>query len=689
MKIAIGISVSRPPIETSSISYSVHNSFVDEETMNQSGRPSSNDSGFQLSGSVLVAAARIIMAATLWLVRRPFLMSRARWLGLLGVLIGVDVALWIFAPAPAGGAVALLGLVIGVVLAHWWWLGRGSDSIIFISLFEGRSSLGRDVAATHIGALKRFLEEDANLEEIGPFAIRVITIPLSGRQAERLLRISGALAVIRGSGDAVGDSSRWEWYACFRDSRPDVMITKYEFSILNNNAARRPLRQRLVAVAPALAEAHDIEGGLNLSSFVATDFAVGHFKAVAKTICVLGSEKVFERALEEQPEEPYRLLLPDPSDPDLSGSLQGRVAIMEAETEIGQGRDHLEVLERLQDLVRSGAGDSGFGIWLQAQWYAATVEHRVEKAIARRAGEEILGLFPDSVGVMSNAAGLSIQMEDLDRGEELLDRMEGLDPAKASIPRLRANIAWTRRDPAMALAYYKQSNPRQYWQMGDCYAALGELDRALRLYRKMLRRDASARHALDHARAIRRIPRLLPAMPGGWREWIWRLIHNRPRVAGPLLRVWRFAIPEDPWLRTWLARHALVVDQIEVARRWVILATRIEYTNRLIATMDALVVGAVREEGDLPANLEHLRRHIVWLEAQGETMTRLEGEAALFALASARYDLFVGEHGDEIEAMFASLGLETPGQLFRASEATKQDLPRGRDNEPPESPASR
>ena len=94
----------------------------------------------------------IVMAATLWLVRRPFLMSRERWLGLLGVLIGVDVALWIFAPAPAGGAVALLVLVIGAVLAHWWWLGRGSDPIIFISLFEGRSSLGRDVAATHIGA---------------------------------------------------------------------------------------------------------------------------------------------------------------------------------------------------------------------------------------------------------------------------------------------------------------------------------------------------------------------------------------------------------------------------------------------------------------------------------------------------------------------------------------------------------
>jgi hypothetical protein len=123
----------------------------------------------------------------------------------------------------------------------------------------------------------------------------------------------------------------------------------------------------------------------------------------------------------------------------------------------------------------------------------------------------------------------------------------------------------------------------------------------------------------------------------------------------------------------------LVVDQIQVARRWVILATRIEYTNRLIATMDALVVGAIRHEGDLPANVEHLGRHISWLEAQGETMTRLEGEAALFALASTRYDIFLGEHGDEIDAMFSDLGFETPGRLFRASEDTDQNLPRERD----------
>jgi tetratricopeptide (TPR) repeat protein len=609
------------------------------------------------------------MAGTLWLVRRPFLMSRTRWAVVLALVVAADVVAWSLAPPLLGAVLLVPPAAVVSVLTHWWWLGRGEDPIIFISLFEGRSSMGRNAAHTHIGALARFLEEDQNLEQIGPFAIRKVPIPLSAKQAERLLRISGALAVIRGSGDAIGDSSRWEWYACFRDRHPDLMITKYEFSILSNES-RKPLHRRLAAVAPAIAEAHDIEGGVHLTSFVATDIAVGHFQAVGKTICVLGSERVFEQALEDQPDEPYRLLLPDPADPDVARSLQGRIAIMEARTKLGQGRDHLEVVESLQDLARSGLGDSGFGVWLQAQWYAATVERWVKKADARDAGEELLRLFPDSASVASNAAGLAIQMQDLDRGEELVEQTEHLDPNDPSIPRLRANIAWERQDPATALNLYRQSNPPQIWQMGDCYVALGKPRRGLRCYRKMLRRDSTARHALDHARAVQRMPKLLPTMPSGWRSWLWDCIHTRPRLARALLWAWRLATPEDPWLTTWLARHALVVDELDIARRWIILTTRVGYTNRLIAMMDALVVGALRQEGDLPASVQHLKEHISWLEEQGEPSTRLIGEAALFFLASARHDIFNGMYGDEIEAMFAAVGFETPGRSPSAADAS-------------------
>src|SRR5262249_28212816 len=115
-----------------------------------------------------------------------------------------------------------------------------------------------------------------------------------------------------------------------------------------------------------------------------------------------------------------------------------------------------------------------------------------------------------------------------------------------------------------------------------------------------------------------------------------------------------------PWLSTWLARHALVVDDLDIARRWIILTTRIGYANRLIATMDALVVGVLRREGDLPRNVQHLGEHIAWLEERGETGARLSGEAALFYLASARHDIFNGEDADEIERIFGDLGFETP-----------------------------
>jgi len=625
--------------------------------MRKTSDPPEGSSG--IPGSVWVAAARITMSATLWLVRRPFLIPRAHWVIALLISIGVDAAAWLIAPTPVAIALISLPLVIAAVLAHWWWLGRGSDPIVFISIFEGRSKLGRHAAQTHVGALARFLVEDKNLARVGPFAIRPIPIPLGAKQAERLLRISGALAVVRGSGDAVGDSSRWEWWACFKDQRPELLITKYEFSTRFNNS-RRPLHKRFAGIAPATVEAHDIEGDLQLSSFVATEIAVGHFQAVAKTICALGSERVYERALKDQPAKPYSLMLPDPTDPDVGRSLQGRIAIMEARTELGQGRDHMEVLGRLQGLVREGLGNSSFGVWLQSQWFSATVEGWVQMPEALEAGEEVLDRFPESAAVVANAAALAIQMEDLQRGTELVQRIESLDLSDPSIPRLQANMAWQRGEISKALDLYKQTNPPQTWQIGDCYARLGKGRRALRCYRKVLRKDSTARHALDHARAVRGLPALVETTPLGWRSWVWKWLHAKPNLARGLLRIWRLAWPEDPWLSTWLARHALVVGDLDVARRWIILTTRIGYANRLIATMDALVVGAILEEGDMPRNVQHLRDHISWLETEGELSARSDGQAALDLLASARQDIFNGAHGEEIKEMFSSLDFEAP-----------------------------
>ena len=109
--------------------------------MRKTSDPPEGSSG--IPGSVWVAAARITMSATLWLVRRPFLIPRAHWVIALLISIGVDAAAWLIAPTPVAIALISLPLVIAAVLAHWWWLGRGSDPIVFISIFEGRSKLGR------------------------------------------------------------------------------------------------------------------------------------------------------------------------------------------------------------------------------------------------------------------------------------------------------------------------------------------------------------------------------------------------------------------------------------------------------------------------------------------------------------------------------------------------------------------
>jgi tetratricopeptide (TPR) repeat protein len=616
--------------------------------------------GFLIPDSVWTAIARTAMAATLWLVRRPFLMSRTRWAALLVLVAGIDILAWLIAPPWLAGAIALVALLIAAVLTHWWWLGRGEVPIVFVSLFEGRSPLGRDAARTHIGALARFLVEDKNLAQVGPLAIRPVSIPLKAKQAERLLRISGALAVVRGSGDAAGDLSRWEWSVCFRDRLPDAWITKYEFS-MRTNQARKPVYRRFAPVDHATDEARDIEGDLQLSSFVATNIAVHHFRAVAKTLCVLRSEQLFEMAREEERDSPAILVLPSPTDPDVANPLQGRIAVMEARTELGEEKDHLAVLERMQDLCRSGLGNSRFGVWVETQWYAATVEGWVERPTAYAASEEILSRFPDSVGVAVNTAGMAIRVKDLQRAEELAQLVEELEPDEPSIARLRANLAWERREPIEALALYKKaskSGSPQTWQIGDCYAMLGKQHRALHCYRKVLRKDPTARFALDNARAVLGLPKLLPTQPLGWRSRIWDWIHLRPRLVRGLLWLWRLRLPEDPWLSTWLARHALVVGDLDTARKWIILTTRIGYSNRLIATMDALVVGVIRREGDLPQNVEHLKAHISWLEEQGETEARPNGEDALLLLAATRPDLFNGEYGDEIEAVFSSVGFD-------------------------------
>ncbi len=64
------------------------------------------------------------MAVTLWLVRRPFLMPRARWTVSLAFAVGAALVAWVVLPTVIAVAFASLPLLIAAVLLHWWWLVR-------------------------------------------------------------------------------------------------------------------------------------------------------------------------------------------------------------------------------------------------------------------------------------------------------------------------------------------------------------------------------------------------------------------------------------------------------------------------------------------------------------------------------------------------------------------------------------
>src|SRR4051812_46980779 len=111
----------------------------------------------------LLSAAAYGVRASAWLIRRPFLANRWIWSAALGTLLaGAGVAL-VAGQVIIGGACAVLAVIPAAIIAHWGWLSRGSQPIVLIALFEGRSPVGRDTAESHIGALQLFLQEDETL----------------------------------------------------------------------------------------------------------------------------------------------------------------------------------------------------------------------------------------------------------------------------------------------------------------------------------------------------------------------------------------------------------------------------------------------------------------------------------------------------------------------------------------------
>lgn len=577
--------------------------------------------------------ARWGLGGLLWLLRRPFLLSRRLWICTLVVAAILDAAAWLFASPLASLILLAAPLICATVLVQWQWLSRGKDPIVFVSLFRGRSRIGRDAAEAHLGALATYLRESEHLAVVGPLDIRVIGLPLSEAQAVRLLRISRALVVVRGTGDAAAESSRWEWWAHFRDGRPDFALNEHRFS-LSQVDSKPSVLDRFLSVPP-IATSHDVEGDLRISDFVATSITIRHFSALSEVIGILASELVFERPLRGG-----TFLIPEPNEPGLTPGLQGRTAILEAISNVSTGTDRGAVLDRLQALCLDGVGDVDFAVWVQLQWFAATVERWRSYREALDAELRIVDRFPEDVNVLTNAAGAAVEAHDLEKAEELAERAARIDPFDFGVSRVLGNIAWSRRRPADALRLYRagaREGSPLCRQIGDCYLALGEPQRALDCYREALRRSSSSGLATRQARGILGVPLLLPVVPDDWHARMWGVLHRHPRLARPALRIWRQRRPEDPWLEAFLGRHALIGGNFEVAREWMGLAARFSGTNQLIPTLDMLIIAYLEDRPDLEKGVEFLNEHLAWLEENGVPTPAEQATAAVrLVLRSSR-----------------------------------------------------
>ena len=597
--------------------------------------------------------ARWALAALLWLLRRPFLFSRRLWVSSLAAAALVDILAWAFGLSVLALALIGLPLLCAAVLVQWWRLGRGRHPIVYLSLFRGRSQTGRAAAETHLGALATYLRESKILADVGPLDIRTIDLPLSEAQAERLLRISNALLVIRGTGDAAADSSRWEWWAHFRDRRPDFMLAEHRFSVIHTDS-RRSLLDRLLSV-PAVATTHSVEGDVDLAAFVATSIRVRHFNALSKVIGILASELAFEGALPG-----HIFLIPEPDDPDMSPGLQGRSAMLEAISKISTGGDLLPVLDHLQRLCVSGVGDADFAHWVELQWFTARIEKRRTPQESLAAVLAIVEHFPGDVTGLVNVAGEAVVAGELDRAEDLADQAAAVDPEDFGVTRIRGNIAWSRGEPAKALAFYRealQEGSPLSRQMGDCWSALGEPGRALRCYRDALRRNSASGHATRGARDLLGIPRLLPTIPDDWHRPLWRMLHRFPRLVRPLLRLWRSRRPEDPWLEAFLGRHALVVGDLVAAEEWSGLAMRFAHTNQSIAMLDLLAIAFLKDRPDLETGARVLHEHLDWLGRNGIPSPVEEANVALGLLLVSTRRRAKRLRSQDLRSVMAGAGL--------------------------------
>lgn len=581
----------------------------------------------------ITGAVRVAGAASVWLIRRPFLARRAVWavcalvLAVAAILLAADEMMFL------AGVVLLAGLVSVAVLTHWTWLARGERPVVLITTFAGRSAAGRAAAESHVGALKLFLEADENLRAAGPITVRSLAVPVSERGATRLLRLERVLMVVRGTGDAGGDTSRWEGSVHFRADSPEVRLNRYALTTYTDRVEYPRLGRLLGRGVPGVTSASFDEGDVEMSRFFSSNISVDHFRQVAKIACLLLSEKQFEGA--PNVAHSGTLLLPTPEDGDLSEELQARSLRLEAAVRMTR-QDSRSLLTQLEERAWGNCvGGAAFAAWLTAQWFAGEQENWSTIHDTRRSIDRWRQRFPTDPWLLANSAGIAIREQDLERARREIARGEQAGVPHTTLERLRGNIAWEEQRPRDALDHYRRAAVARgvlRWQIGDCLAALGRVRAALREYRAALRIDSYRVPAAVHARALEGWGTLLPTYPSGWRNVLWRLLNRAPRISRSPLRLWRFLRPEDPYLPPMLARHALVVGDIRRANEWGTYAITFAGSNRLIALVDQVVVLALMADPQTDEMAGFLERHIEWLESQGLVRPKADARAALALL---------------------------------------------------------
>ena len=260
---------------------------------------------------------RLFVTSSLWFIRRPFVISRARLHLTAGICLLAAVLIASYGQFLAAVAPALLGFVLVAASVHWAWLVRGDIPVVLLTAFRAPSKVGRGAADSHIAALRRFLEEDEDISDSGPVAVRVIDVPVSDAAAKRLLTLDRVVMVVRGTGDSGLDSSHWDARVWFGDGGSNVRLTTRPHSIYVDRAQRRRMlfRSRSGAQSSRVAE-----GDLPTRKFFAAVITVGHFRDIAKVMLVLLGEAFLAR---DGPQEPRILRIPVADDQAIGANMQG------------------------------------------------------------------------------------------------------------------------------------------------------------------------------------------------------------------------------------------------------------------------------------------------------------------------------------------------------------------------------